>query len=348
MFIIFVNKIIDFIKEIFLYFFEGLRVIFCALKSKVAFVFYAMIFVYFFADLMTLKNNEMSIVKESNRLISEETLDFFNYDLCTGTPLYNNRNISTGVGNMNKYFSETYPNSSILYYDIKTGYKYTYNENKVYFGASLIKTLSALYIYEKALVDESILDKKIIYTESYLKHSAPMMGKKEFGEQVTLRELVNYSISVSDNIAYKMLLEYIGFYNLKSYGYSIGNKHTLEGNDGINGNINLNDALNYMKRLYDYINNNDKLGKELRGYFKNNYALYFEKNPSPILHKSGDWIKAHHDIAIIEDENPYIIIILTNNGQGEKLSIKDISNKIYSFHKLYTDNQKQICDVYKK
>ena len=211
----------------------------------------------------------------------------------------------------------------------------------------MIKTLSALYIYEKALVDESILDKKLIYTENYLKHGAPIMSEKNFGDQFTIRELVNYSISVSDNIAYKMLLEYIGFNNLKSYGHSIGNKHTLEGDDRINGNINLNDAFNYMKRLYDYINNNGELGKELREYFKNNHALYFENNYNSILHKSGDWKEAHHDTAIIEDENPYIIVILTNHGQEEKISIKDISSKIYSFHRLYTDNQKQVCDVYK-
>ncbi len=347
MFVSFIIKITNIFKEIFLCFLEGLKVISSLFKTRVAFVLYSMFIIYIFVGNTTTEYKETSFKKYEDKLIYGETLKLYTYDACVQTPQYNNSHIALKVGNLNKYFSDNYPNSSIIYYDINTGYKYTYNKDKVYFGASLIKTLSALYIYEKALINESILDKKLIYLENYLKHSSVMMGRLGFGDQVSIRDLVNYSISVSDNTAYQMLLEYIGFDNLKAYGHSIGNKYTLEGNDRINGKISPEDAFNYMRRLYSYINNNDKLGQELRGYFKNNYALYFENKKVPILHKSGDWIEAHHDIAIIEDENPFIIIVLTNHGQGEKVSIKDISTKIYSFHEFYTNKQEQLCNVYK-
>ncbi len=347
MFESFIIKILNIFKEIFLCFLEGLRVISSLFKSKVAFVVYSTLLIYIFVGNVKEKNNEITFQNREDRLIYGETLKHYTYDACVQTPQYNNSHIALKVGNLNKYFSNTYPNSSIIYYDINTGYKYSYNKDKVYFGASLIKTLSAIYIYEKALINESILDKKLIYLENYLKHSSIMMGRLEFGDQVAIRDLVNYSISVSDNTAYQMLLEYIGFNNLKSYGHSIGNKYTLEGNDQINGKISPEDAFNYMKRLYYYINNNDKLGQELRGYFKNNYALYLENKKVPILNKSGDWKEAHHDIAIVEDNNPFIIIVLTNHGQGEKVSIKDISTKIYSFHDFYTNKHEQLCNIYK-
>lgn len=349
-FTILVLEIFNFIFGFFLSIIKHLKIsikfIFSLLKSKPAMIIYSMGFVYVFVNAISLGYVETSTINEGNKLISNETMKIFNHDVCMESPQYNNKQINSKLNDMNKYFEEKYPNASILYYDINTEYKYTYNKDKVYFGASLIKTLSALYIYERALGDEAFLDKKLIYTENHLKHSAVVMDKKSFGDQLSLRSLVDYSISSSDNIAYKMLLDYIGYNTLKQYGYSIGNKHTLSGGS-INGNINLNDSLNYMKRLYSYMNTNGELGKELRSYFNNDYALYLKKDRNELLHKSGDWENAHHDIGIIEDKNPFIIVVLTNHGQGEQLSIKDISSKIYEFHSYYNNKKEQICNTYK-
>lgn len=342
----YINKLIGFIKEILDCFIVGLKFIFSLLKTKVAFVIYAMFFVYMSVELSSLKLSEIKTVNQVGRLINEQELKDITYNMCMQSPQYRDIEIMSKEIELNQYFNNKHPNTSIVYYNLKTGYQYNYNKEQVYFGASLIKTLSALYIYEQALIDESILDEKIIYTENYLKHGSSIMSTKSFGDQFSIRELVKYSINVSDNIAYKMLLEYIGFDKLKSFGHSIGNKYTLEGNDRINGKINPSDALNYMIRLNDYINNNGELGKELESYFNNKNAFHLTNYNSTILHKSGDWKEAHHNIAIVKDDNPFIIIVLTNNGQGELFSIKDISKKIYNYNEFYNTKRLELCRQY--
>ena len=84
---------------------------------------------------------------------------------------------------------------------------------------------------------------------------------------ISLRDLVKYAITVSDNSAHQMLVDYIGFTNLKKYGNSLGAKNTLIGGDNF-GQIDTNDSIAYLTELYKFINDNfdfsvDNIIKEL-------------------------------------------------------------------------------------
>ena len=64
------------------------------------------------------------------------------------------------ISNLNTHLRGKY-NASVSYKDLVTGFKYSYKEDEVFYGASLIKLLGALYIYEKALEEELDLDEMI-------------------------------------------------------------------------------------------------------------------------------------------------------------------------------------------
>lgn len=198
-----------------------------------------------------------------------------------------------------KYIKQNNYNVSIGYYNLVTGDEYLYQENKIYYGASLIKTLDAIYLYDKGLVNSSI--------SSYIEKA----------------------ISVSDNASHSYLVNYIGKTNLKNYGIGLGAYNTLSGNDNY-GNTTVKDQIVYLKKLYDISKKND----DLKSYFINDYGNYLKIDNIDVMHKYGYYGKYYHDVGIVLDNEPYIVVILTNHGNDNKKEIiNNLSNLIYKYHK---------------
>ena len=291
-----------------------------------------------------IKAQEKALVKLQTEIKSKEK----KYSECLLETYKKDNNTEAKITSLDTYIKTNYPYSSVLYYDLDSTLKYTYNDNKVYYGASLIKALDALYIYNKAIEDKSILNEKLTYTSNYQRGSSLGMEKYSFGSQVAIRDLVKYAISVSDNSAHQMLIDYIGFSNLKSYGNSIGNDYTLVGGDNY-GSIDLDDAFNYMYELNKYINNNKSLGEELKSYFDNDYDNFLNLTNLKFIHKYGYYGSFFHDIGIAEDNNPYIIVVLTNYGTSNfNTIVNNISKKVNELHEYYYNekNKKCILEVY--
>lgn len=271
------------------------------------------------------------------------------YNECLVKKYEKDDEVEEKIEEVDNYIINNYPYSSIEYYDLNSTLKYTYNEDTVYYGASLIKTLDALYIYNKALDDESVLDEELTYTSSYQRASSLGMQKYSFGSRVLVRDLIKYAISVSDNSAHQMLIDYIGFSKLKAYGNSIGNDYTLVGGDNY-GSIDLDDAFNYMYELNKFINTSEELGEELKTYFDNDYDNFLNLEGINAIHKYGYYSTYFHDIGIMEDSNPYIIIVLTNYGTSNFSTIvNNISKKINELHQYYYQEKSNNCflEVYK-
>ena len=196
-------------------------------------------------------------------------------------------------------------NVSVIYYNIGTGYTYKYNANKVYYGASLIKTLDAMYVYEKMTLTNE------------------------------LRDLVKPTITRSNNSTHKKLVNKIGIDNLRSYGRSLGASKVLTGSNlDYYGNTTANDQLIYMKHLWKVVNNNPN-GSELKSYFLNDYFNYLNFSGSPsVMHKYGYYGAYYHDVGIVLDSKPYIIVVLTQEANHNYSSIVEkISKKVYEVHK---------------
>jgi len=246
---------------------------------------------------------------------------------------------------LTSYIQNNYK-ASVAYEDLTTGFNYTYNASENYYAASAIKALDALYIYEKASTGEINLDETITYTAKYKWDSSKEMSKKSYGEKVSLRDLVKYAVTVSDNTAHQMLISYIGKSTLKEYAKSLGATSTLIGGDNF-GQINVSDAIIYMKAINEFINNNEELGSELKSYFVEAElnGLELEDLGIKAAHKYGEYSPYFHDYGIVYAENPYVVAILTTEYKGDHLAkVQDISKKIYELHELYQENRKNICN----
>lgn len=213
----------------------------------------------------------------------------------------NNNKSCNNLNKIETYICQNNYDVSVGYYNLTNNKTYYYKNTKLYYGASLIKTLDALYLYDKGLINDEL--------DTYVKKA----------------------ITISDNPSHHYLVNYIGKNNLKQYGISIGAKNTLVGEDNF-GSTSVNDQIAYMKKLYDITKNNQN--SKLKEYFLNtrkNYLL-FEDSPQ-IMHKYGHWTYVYHNSGIVLDNNPYIVTILTNEGYDDyKTIIKTLSKLIYEYH----------------
>lgn len=196
------------------------------------------------------------------------------------------------------YIKKNNLNVSIGYYNLENGKTYFYLENKVRYGASLIKTLDALYLYEHNMVTPKI------------------------------EEEIRKAIVYSDNDSHKYLVDYIGKEKLRKYGLSIGAKHALLGPDYY-GNTTVYDQICFFKKVWEVCQNNLKL----KSFFLTSIHNYLKVNNIPTLCKYGLWHSTFHNAGIVVDKQPYIVVILTNHGTNNYAKIiGDLSNLIYKYH----------------
>lgn len=235
-------------------------------------------------------------------------------------------------------------NASFYYEDITTGFSYSYLADKTYYGCSLIKILDALYLIDKASIGEINLDEEtIVYTSNYKVAYSSGMAKRSIGEKITLRDLITYAVSVSDNTAHLMLIDYIGFNNLKSYGQSLGAKVVLTGGDKF-GNQTAYDTNIYLKEAYNIITNNEQYGEFLKEIMDNDERNDFNTEDIKIYHKYGSYDINYHDIGLSLEERPYAISILTlHELSNHKEVIQSIHSKIRELHFKFYENRKNNC-----
>ncbi|MBQ6687295.1 MAG: serine hydrolase [Bacilli bacterium] len=232
-------------------------------------------------------------------------------------------------------------NVYVYYEDLSSGFSFKYKENEVIYGASLIKLVDALYLYDNNLDFNSTMT----YQSKYIRGSSKGMDARKIGEEISLLDLMNYSLSVSDNTAHIMLVDYIGYNNLRDYGKSLGATSILTGVGGEKyGNQTASDTNIYLKRAYKIMLEH-KNGNYLKEFMTNDYQNHLIlDNEVKIAHKYGSYSNYFHNIGIVFDENPYTISILTLHGNSNyKDVINNIHKKIYELHISFRENLENNC-----
>lgn len=219
-----------------------------------------------------------------------------------------NDKIKETINEIENYIKNNHLSISVLYNDILSGYTFTYNPKIIYYGCSLIKTLDAMYVYENMELNDK------------------------------LRSNVKKAIEVSDNDAHYYLVNTIGKTNLINYGKSLGAKDVLT-ISGIYGNTTVYDQQVYMMHLFELLNFSP-YADELKKYFLSDFKKYMKFDGAPdIVHKYGRISGRYfHESAVILDENPYILTILTKEDD-RKYIITELSKKIYKLHLLLNEKE---------
>lgn len=99
-----------------------------------------------------------------------------------------------------------------------------------------------------------------------------------------------------------------------------------------------------MEELYNYYLTNTSNSNELINYFKSAWKVISAPNGITIANKSGWSDNSLHDAAIVFDDNPYVLVILSSRGYTEYTSyFNQISNLVYDFHHAYWEEKINRC-----
>lgn len=200
-------------------------------------------------------------------------------------------------------------------WDISFGFKnfeknieYTFQPDKPYYGASLIKTIDAMYIYDH------------------------FGGPRTVGE----RSLITNAITYSNNSAHTALVSSLGINNLRDYADSIGMAHHLRGSVYYSdleyfSDTTVADQLAEWSKLYELINN-PTYGEDLKHYFTNNYwdNLSFPSSPTH-MYKNGLYGNNYHESGIMFSSSPFFMTFLSTEGWRWNMTyiMQDLAERAY-------------------
>lgn len=202
---------------------------------------------------------------------------------------------------------------SVLVYSIDGTVLYSYNADKKMSGASLIK-LSYIYYCCKQL-DKGVhsLDKTMTFTASRWYHDGSgIINYSGDNKQYTVRQLIDYALRYSDNVAYDMLLYLFGIdgYNkmIRDWGYD----------------VQLTDLIHFPEMNADFVktsfikmqkmSNTGESWKIAWNALNNSTDCYIRDAigvSNDIAVKYGNVSRYYHEACYVDGKYPYIVVVMS-------------------------------------
>ena len=224
---------------------------------------------------------------------------------------------------------------SIYFEDIESGYVYTSNEDYKYFIASLIKAPYSMYLFTLAQQGKCDLNEQLPIAFKDIEEGTGKIKdieEEKFPISMSVRELISYAIRYSDNTAMETLRKQYNHVGYLEYVTALGIHYPEDVSYMVDGDITAKDAGILLKAIYNYIETG-VYGKELEEDMRNTTNPMI-RSQYPITRKYAWAELAFHDMAIVEADHPYLLIILSDKGLGTGADHKlfaDISRLIESF-----------------
>ena len=159
----------------------------------------------------------------------------------------------------------------------------------------------------------------------------------EDGTQFSYLELVRYALLYSDNIAFAEIRKMFGYSEYLQMARAMG----VRGSSYGYMKLSADDCGIFLSAIYDFMETNEVYGVLMKeAMIGSNYPVLIPAGVSPTVaaHKYGWDEDSYHDMAIVYDEHPYILVIMTDLDAGsskEIVYVRDIVRSIHSIHRNF-------------
>lgn len=117
---------------------------------------------------------------------------------------------SDAVSDMNSLVRNYYRTCAVMVYTEEDGLLYSYNTNRSIACASLIKLPYADFVCHQISAGVRSLDDRMTYTSGWYHGGSGIIKNNGYGRSYTIRQLLDYMLRYSDNVAYDMLVYLFG------------------------------------------------------------------------------------------------------------------------------------------
>ncbi|MGL4450046.1 MAG: serine hydrolase [Sarcina sp.] len=201
-------------------------------------------------------------------------------------------------------------NIGFYYYNLESDAEYSLNPDKEFRAASTIKLPQAMLVMDNVHNGKLSFNTMMQYDKKsdYEGGTGSLQYRKNLNN-VSIGEAVKLSITISDNIAYRMLKRNISM-PVKEYIESTTGIKTMGDNQ-----LTARQAMELLKRLYKNPDNNphyDTLIGDLKNtVFHDSFDKYVPDEN--VAHKIGSYYRYYHDIGIVYSDADYILVMYTKD-----------------------------------
>ena len=241
-------------------------------------------------------------------------------------------------------------NVSLFYKDLTTGQVVTFREKEEHEAASIIKLFLMAAIFQGFEDGEfSPADKLKIRREDCVP-SCGVLNYLDDGKEVSLRDLVELMIIVSDNTACNILYDFYGEKRIQSYIRNVlGLSDTrfvrkmfdsAKSSQGLDNYTTAADAAFLLEKIWNKELVSENASRQMLGILEDQrlngkipFYLHPLKPRPVIAHKTGENDGVTHDVAIVEGKKPYILCFLCNGVDAPLADrlMAETSFKIYEY-----------------
>lgn len=223
---------------------------------------------------------------------------------------------------------------SVIAYPIDGENGFSYNSDMGFFSACTIKAAYVFSLCRYLESEDYDLSTKLTYKEKHYHGGSGTIRYSAFGSRYTVEYLITQALSISDNVAYVMLLDYFGrdFHN--EYMDELGCE-TLKTNGMWAPKATTADFVVLWNELYDYFREGTEYSELYRKACTNSDYTYLAEGMTAwdYSHKSGHNYgsnPSYNDVILVWKERPYILAVFTasEGDESDRKVVESVANLV--------------------
>ncbi|MCS7227835.1 MAG: class A beta-lactamase-related serine hydrolase [Endomicrobia bacterium] len=246
-------------------------------------------------------------------------------------------------------FKDSDAQISIYIKDISTDYTINIESEKLIPSASLLKIPIMAAVYYLQNIGELSLNEVLVYKRHHRCGGSGIIKNMAYGSKFEIRQLIEYMITISDNIATHMLMERIGIKRLNEIFIKLGLEHTnieryimdLRARDkGVENYTTAKDIGLLLEKIYKGKLVSKQASIEMLSFLMKQQVddriPRFLPEEIVVAHKTGLMKNVCHDAGIVFTGNgDFIICVLTKNLDHRiaKRFIAEVAYKTFCLYK---------------
>lgn len=210
-------------------------------------------------------------------------------------------------------------NISLAVYSLNSDRALAYNTETAIFGACTVKAAYALYACRQMENGNGSLGDELTYLEKHYESGTGDMQYSPFGTVFTVETALYKTMSISDNVGYRMIVDYFGTEGYNKFISELGCDSLQIKPTVWSLHTRSNDLVRLWRCIYDYFETDTEYSRFLYKSCTNTACNYATSSPdgAEYSHKQGsnskgDWL-SYSDAGIVwKDGSPYIMALLTD------------------------------------